>query len=114
MPCVTWKPITGNYYAYLDTCRYDPEKKRPRTTGTYLGSTPEKAAAKLKALVPEVEYPHLVEQLYRKRPQDKPPQNEAGKAARELIRLKAKYRDERVQQAVNAALEILEGGTENA
>ncbi|MGI9862881.1 hypothetical protein SDD30_15995 [Moorella naiadis] len=111
MACIVWKPLVSGYYAYLETCLYDREKKRPKSKGVYLGSTPEKAAAKLRRLVPdEAEYSRLVAELYRKRPAGKPPQDEVGKAARELARLKGKYQNERVQAAVNAALAILEGG----
>jgi hypothetical protein len=110
LPCVTWKPITGNYYAYLDTCRYDRTAKKPRSTGVYLGSTPEKAAAKLRLLVSEEEYPRLEGELYRKRPQGRPPRSEEEKVARQLKRLLTRYSgSEKVQRAVRAALAVLEG-----
>ena len=109
MPCITWKPITGNYYAYLDTCRYDRTAKKPRSTGVYLGSTPERAAAKLRLLVSEEEYPRLEGELYRKRPQGRPPRDEREKLVREFARLKARYTSEVAQKAIGAALAVLEG-----
>ncbi|HHW42536.1 MAG TPA: hypothetical protein GXX25_01765 [Desulfotomaculum sp.] len=110
MPSVTWKPIDGRYYAYLNECRYEREKKGPVTSSTYLGSTPERAAEKLRRLVQdEGEYSRLVDDLYRKRPAGKPPGSEEEKAALSLRRLARRYESPRVQEAVKAALAVLQG-----
>lgn len=118
MACVTWKPIRTGYFAYLDTSYYDPEIKGPRYKGTYLGSTPERAEAKLKTLVQDKEeLTRLTEELYRKHPPGRPPQDEKAKAIKVLDRLINKTSDvqtmEILQEAINKLKEVAGNGKEN-
>lgn len=118
MACITWKPIRAQYTAYMETSYYDPEKKGPRYKGTYLGSTPQRAEAKLKTLVQDKEeLARLTKELYRKHPPGRPPQDERSKAIKTLDRLINKTSDvqarEILQEAINRLKEVVGNGKEN-
>lgn len=111
MPTVTWKPGEYNYYAFLDECRWDPQDKKRKTRSIYLGNTVEKAERKLRQLVQDdEEYSRLVRQLRERRPEGKPPVDEAGKAARQLERLAERFQDKEVRAVIEAAVRQLRNG----
>lgn len=109
MSYIIWKPITGNYYAYLEECYYHRERKKSAVRGRYLGSSLEKAEAKLRAMVnDDAEYAKLVEELHRKRPEGKPPNKDIRKkAVKALEKFITRYEDNIVKEAINTAINII-------
>lgn len=115
MSCITWKPIAYGYYAYLETTVYDQVKKGSTTKSFYLGSTLDKAEEKLKKLVQDQDQlTHLLDELYRKRPAGKPPQDELSKAIKALKRLSDRFKDERIKVVLKEAVTKLERGRRDA
>ncbi|ACV64437.1 hypothetical protein Dtox_3729 [Desulfofarcimen acetoxidans DSM 771] len=108
MPSIIWKPITGNYYAYLQECYYDPQRKGPKTKNIYLGSTPKKAEEKLKQFVTDGEQlTFYIEELYRKRPTGKPPSDEIAVAVKAIDKLTSRFKDKRVKDILSQTLDAL-------
>jgi len=110
---IAWTPVKKKYYPYLR--RNFLQDGRVKSEAAYLGATLEEAEAALrKAKLPEEEKQRLIEELHRKQPKEPPTRQAEKKAARQLKRIAEWYgQSEKVQQAVNAALAILEGGKGN-
>jgi len=110
---IAWTPVRKKYYPYLR--RNFLQDGRVKSEAAYLGATLEEAEAALrKAKLPEEEKQRLIKELYRKQPKRPPAAQVEKKAARQLKRIAAWYPEsEKVQQAVTAALAILEGGNDS-
>ena len=107
---ISWKPGRRKYFAYLQHNFWD--RGKVRTSLVYLGADAQRAEAKLKRIgLGEADTERLRAELYRKRPDCPPPVNAEEKAAAQLKRIAGRYpKSEKVREAVNAALAILEGG----
>ncbi|MGQ9825751.1 MAG: hypothetical protein ACUVSK_12355 [Desulfotomaculales bacterium] len=110
---IAWKPVKKKYYPYLQCS--DWVSGRVKTEAVYLGMTLEAAEATLQKLnLPEEEKRRLIEELHRKQPKHPPTTQVEKKAVRQLRRIAKWYgTSKKVQEAVTAALAILEGGKGN-
>ena len=54
---ITWRKLNNKYYAYLVASYWDKEKKAPRTTATYLGSSLSSAQKNLERTLANMENP---------------------------------------------------------
>ncbi|NSW84271.1 MAG: hypothetical protein HPY90_13555 [Syntrophothermus sp.] len=110
---IVWTPIKKKYQPYLR--KGWRENGKLRQESYYLGPTVEAAEAVLRRLkLPEEEKQRLIAELHRKQPKEPPTAQVERKAVRQLKRIAGWYPgSEKVQKAVSAALEILEGGKEN-
>jgi len=99
---ITWRKLNSRYYAYLVASYWDKEKKAPRTTATYLGSsltsaqkTLEKTLANLETPLPARIKIDLLAKLGAKAPAEVinlPPRDRAKESVlRQLGSLRTKY-----------------------
>ncbi len=105
MAYIVWKQLKYGCYAYLQECLYNREKKGPETVSTYLGSTPKRAEIKLRRLIKDEKMlGRLINDLYRKKPEKKIPDDEKAKAVIMLTRLMDRFNNEEVREAINSAI----------
>jgi hypothetical protein len=107
---IQWQAVWNKYFPYLR--RTYREKGKVKSEAIYLGKDLAEAEKKLR-LVAGNEYPEvltkLLEQLHQKQPNHLPLRGIEEKAKVQLERIASRYTEnEKVQQAVKAALSVLE------
>lgn len=110
---IAWKAVRKRHYPYLQ--RNSRQNGRVKCETAYLGAALEEAEAALrKAKLPEEEKQRLITELHRKQPKHPPTAQVEKKAVKQLKRMAEWYgTSKKVQEAVTAALAILEGGEGN-
>lgn len=99
---VTWRKLNNRYYAYLVASYWDKEKKAPRTSATYLGSSLASAQKTLEKTLASLETPlssrakiDLLTKLGEKAPEEVvnlPTRDRAKESVlRQLSKMKTKY-----------------------
>ncbi|MDR3591426.1 MAG: hypothetical protein P4N41_17365 [Negativicutes bacterium] len=99
---ITWRKLNNRYYAYLVASYWDKEKKAPRTTASYLGSSLTSAQKNLEKTLANLETPltsrakiDLLAKLGEKAPPEVinlPSKDRAKESViRQLTKLRTKY-----------------------
>jgi hypothetical protein len=99
---ITWRKLNNRYYAYLVASYWNKEKKAPRTTATYLGSSLSSAQKNLEKTLSNLSVPltsrakiDLLAKLGQKAPEEvvNLPSRDLAKESvlRQLNKMRTKY-----------------------